>query len=114
VKSLTLWKCDVLIHFPATLIHLKSLKMMYYQSLVWFPVFLPSLQVLDIVGCNKLPVLKIFGERHCPPVNYVMISRCNALKEIQISRRITSLTIRDCQNLKDISGKEFVSIIKQS
>jgi hypothetical protein len=113
VKDLVLWYCQVLTEFPATLIHLRSLKISGCNNLESFLAFLPSLQILHIHGENKLSLLKIFGESNSSPVNEVKISHCSGLTEIQISRKITSLGIQGCDNLKGISGKELVRSLKE-
>jgi hypothetical protein len=114
VKDLTL-NYSAITEFPSTLIHLNSLKMVFCHYFMSFPTFLPCLQFLEIEGSNKLSLLRFLdGEANSRPLNHVKISHCAGLKEIQISRRISSLDIsRDCQSLKEISGKEFVRSLKE-
>jgi hypothetical protein len=113
VEDLVLWDCQELTEFPATLILLRSLKISGCYNLESFPAFLPFLQFLHISGTDKLALLKIFGEPNSPPINEVEISYCSGLKEIQISRIITSLVIQRCWNLKEISGNELVRSLKE-
>jgi hypothetical protein len=121
VEDLTLQRCNSVIEFPSTLTRLQSLEVEYCKKLESFPSFLPSLTVLIICGCNKLPLLKISGEPNNSstvfnsssvsdslPVNFVSVSHCANLRSVQINRRINSLTVKSCQCLKDVSGKEFV------
>jgi hypothetical protein len=108
VKDLTLSYCNHFTEFPATLIQLKSLEIDDCRELVSFPAFLPSLQHLTIEESYKLPMLQLFGDSKSPPLNIVKISKCNSLKEIQITRRINKLLIEQCPSANEISGREFV------
>jgi hypothetical protein len=45
-------------------------------------------------------------------LSLVIITSCNDLTEIEITRRIDSFTIQNCLNLKEISGKDFVTSYK--
>jgi hypothetical protein len=119
VEDLTLQRCNSVIGFPSTLTRLQSLEMEGCKKLESFSAFLPALQFLLINGSNKLPLLKIPGEpdnsssspsplSDSPPINFVKISHCVNLRSIQITRRINSLTVKSCQSLKEVSGKEFV------
>jgi hypothetical protein len=108
VKNLTIWRSNSLTEFPAAFVHLRSLTVSDCYNLQSFPAFLPSLQRLHIGGANKIAFFKIFGEPNTPPLNEVTISYCTRLTEIQITRRITSLEIHGCDNLKEIHGNELV------
>jgi hypothetical protein len=112
VQRLTLEYCDKIAEFPTTLIQLKTLRIVNCNNLKSFSALLPALQILVIDGSNKLSLLKICdGEppgNHYAPLKCVKLARCISLKEIQITRRILSFDIRNCQNLKEISGKEFI------
>jgi hypothetical protein len=112
LEELTLECCDKITEFPSTLIRLKSLKTANCGNLVSFPDFLPSLQFLVIDGCNKLSLLKIFGDPNVHPLNNVKILQCGELNEIQITRRIILLEIRRCQKLNAISGRDFIGSLK--
>jgi hypothetical protein len=113
VKDLTLEYCKHIAEFPATLIHLKSLKIKG-SRITSFPAFLPSLLELILDGLHKLLLLQIFGECNTPALNNVKISCCGILSEIQITRRINKLSIEACPDLDEISGKEFVvSLVDQ-
>jgi hypothetical protein len=112
VKDLVFWYCLDLTEFRATFIHLRSLKISGCRNLESFPAFLPFLQLLYIGGSDKLSLLKIFGDPNSPPINQVEISHCSLLTQIQITRKITSLEILKCRNLKEICGKELIRSLK--
>jgi hypothetical protein len=116
VQDLTLEYCDKITAFPTTLIQLKSLRLVNCNSLKAFSAVLPALQILVIDGSNKLSLLKISGgeppNNNYAPLKCVKLARCISLKEIQNTRRILSLDIRNCQNLKEVSGKEFIRSLK--
>jgi hypothetical protein len=112
VQDLTVRNSTMLIEFPATLIHLKSLILQRCMVLVSFPSFLPSLHVLVIEGSDELSQLNIVGNSDSSPLTSVSVSYCRGLKEIQMTRRISSLDILSCPNLIEISGKDLVRSLK--
>jgi hypothetical protein len=112
VQDLTVQNSSMLIEFPATLIHLKSLILQRCMVLVSFPSYLPSLHVLVIEGSDELSQLNIFGNPDSSHLTSVSVSYCRGLKEIRITRRISSLDILACPNLIEISGKDLVRSLK--
>jgi hypothetical protein len=113
LTELSLRDCNKLTVFPFTLDRLKSLNIRDCRNLVSFPGFLPSLDDLIIEGSTELSQLRFSGVPNTPPFNRVTVSRCARLEEIEITRRISSLTIRKCPSLQEISGKELVRSFRQ-
>ncbi|RVW26577.1 hypothetical protein CK203_113205 [Vitis vinifera] len=104
LKRLEIWDCRQFQPISEKMLHsntaLEHLSISNYPNMKILPGFLHSLTYLYIYGCQGLVS---FPERACPlPISetFILTTGLESFPECGLAPNLTSLSIRDCVNLK--------------
>jgi hypothetical protein len=94
-----------------TLSHLRSLNLLRCGDLLYLPE-LPSLGYLTIESCNRLVTLHLVAEQAKFPIYSVIIRNCRNLKEVKVTRKISEMKIRLCDQLRRIDAQSQIGFLR--
>jgi hypothetical protein len=99
LTTLELLRCTSLTEFSSTSTKLRSLIINSCYDLVSIPTLPPLLGHLRIYNCSSLKGLVLTGN-DISPLYRVEVLRCDAVKKIEIHRKVFYMTLERCDRLK--------------